>query len=141
MTPNNWVYVDDTSPAIDIVLQHRRKEDIDPQQELGKHDYEFQIKWQGKAHYHSTWEVWQSLSGYRGFRRLENYFRKIVQEEQRILEDPTVAPEEKEKWILDREKEADAQNDYVHVERVIGRRDGEEETEYLVKCESLLSPW
>ena len=37
-----------------------------------------QIKWQGKAHYHATWEPWTELTSVRGFRRLENYYRKVV---------------------------------------------------------------
>ena len=93
-----------------------------------------QIKWQGKAHYHATWETSASLSSCRGIRRLENYFRKIVTEDIRMLHESDVPPEEKEKWSLDRERDADALTDYMKVERVIGSRDGEEDTEYYVKC-------
>jgi chromodomain-helicase-DNA-binding protein 1 len=53
--------------------------------------------------------------------------------------DEDIPPEEKEKWNLDRERDADALNDYVKVERVIGmQEDDEGETEYLVKCEFTL---
>lgn len=48
--------------------------------------------------------------------------------------DPEVPSEEKEKWNLDREKVEDLYESSRHVERVIGAQDGEEETEYLVKC-------
>lgn len=48
--------------------------------------------------------------------------------------DEDVPPEEKEKWSLDRERDADAISDYMKVERVIGRRDGEDGLEYFVKC-------
>ena len=55
-----------------------------------------------------------------------------------MMNDDEVAPEEKEKWVLDRERDADAQNDYEKVERVIGMRDNDEgETEYYIKWKSL----
>ncbi|KAF4549455.1 Chromodomain helicase hrp3-like protein [Elsinoe fawcettii] len=137
-TPNYWVTAEeDTSPAIDVVLNHRVKEGVVPAV-AEKHDYEFFIKWQGKAHYHATWEPWADLTTFRGFRRLENYFRKIVKEEQFILHDPDVAPEEREKWNLERETYLDALDDYTKVERVIGSQEGEDgDTEYYVKWKGL----
>ena len=43
--------------------------------------------------------------------------------------------EEREKWNLDRERDADALKDYTRVERVIGMNEDEEgNVEYLVKC-------
>lgn len=77
------------------------------------------------------------MTAYRGFRRLENYFRKVVKVEQSLVHDPDVPPEDKEKWNLDREAALDALNDYKQIERVIGARDGEDGTEYFVKWKSL----
>ena len=95
------------------------------------------IKWQGKAHFHATWEKNESLTSLRGIRRLENYFRKVVLEDIHMTYDEDIPPEEKEKWNLDRERDADALKDYIKVDRVIGMQEGDEgETEYLVKCES-----
>ena len=49
--------------------------------------------------------------------------------------DKDTLPEDKEKWNLDRERDADALKDYVRVERVIAKKKDEDgETEYLVKC-------
>ena len=49
--------------------------------------------------------------------------------------DSKVAPEDKEQWSLDREREADALNDYTKVERVIGMDEDENgDIKYLVKC-------
>ncbi|KAK3704274.1 ATP-dependent DNA helicase Hrp3 [Vermiconidia calcicola] len=136
LTPNYWTYTEDNTPAIDQVLNHRLKEEVDSKGP-DKHDFEFFIKWQGKAHYHATWESWATLSSCRGFRRLENYFRKIVRTDLMYAHDPDVPPEDKEKWNLDREGYLDSLNDYMKVERVIGARDGDEETEYYVKWKSL----
>ena len=58
MTPNNWSYVDDTTPAIDQVLNHRLKDGVGKAEDKGvqesrtlthvsdtippdKHDFEF----------------------------------------------------------------------------------------------------
>ncbi|KAF2222920.1 P-loop containing nucleoside triphosphate hydrolase protein [Elsinoe ampelina] len=138
MTPNYWVTAaEDTSPAIDVVLNHRVKEGVEPAS-AEKHDYEFFIKWQGKAHYHATWEPWADLSSFKGFRRLENYYRKIVKEEQYVLHDPDVAPEEREKWNLERETYMDALEDYTKVEKVIGAQETDEgDTDYYVKWRGL----
>lgn len=46
-----------------------------------------------------------------------------------------IPPEEKEKWSLDRERDADALVDYMKVERVISVQETDTgEIEYYVKC-------
>ncbi|KAF2088907.1 chromo domain-containing protein 1 [Saccharata proteae CBS 121410] len=133
-----WIYEEDTSPAVDRVILHRLKEGSDVDLENAtRDDFEFLIKWQNRAPYHATYETLSALSGFRGFRKVENYFRKIVQEEIYILGDPEVPSEEKEKWSLDREKVDDLYKDSLKVERVIGSRDGEDDTEYFVKWKAL----
>ena len=96
-----------------------------------------QVKWQNKAHYHSTWETSPTLASYRGFRKLENYFRKRVLDDIDMARDKSIPLEDKEKWNLDRERDADALNEYRKVERVIGQQENEDgDTEYYVKCMS-----
>jgi chromodomain-helicase-DNA-binding protein 1 len=139
MTPNNWAdNAEDTTPYIDVVLKHRLKEGKDMSiEDLGRDDFEYYIKWQGKSHYHATWETTTSLTGMRGFRRLENYYRKIVLEDIYMSRGTDIQPEEKEKWMLDRERDSDALLDYTKVERVIGSRHGDDGTEYYVKWKGL----
>ncbi|KAH0566080.1 hypothetical protein GP486_000518 [Trichoglossum hirsutum] len=139
LTPNNRsAGIDESVPGIDIVLNHRVKEGITtPESELGRDDFEFFIKWQNKAHYHSTWETTTSLSSYRGIRRLDNYMRKVVAQDIHVRCDPDVPPEEKEQWSLDKERDADVLRDCMKVERVIGSRQGEDGSEYLIKWKSL----
>ena len=141
LEPQSWTYIDeDNSPAIDIVLKHRRRDGASEEmQHLGRDDFEYFIKWQGKAHYHATWETNAALLGCRGIRRLENYFRKYVQEEIYMTLNEDVPLEEKEKWNLDRERDLDALNDYIQIERVIGNRLGlDGNTEYYVKCKLIM---
>ena len=137
LTPSYWpAGQEDTSPAIDVVLNHRLKADVTTPSHT-RDDYEFYIKWQQKAYYHATWETTETLANVRSLRRLENYVKKTLAEDLRITTEPDIPPEEKEKWILDREQYVDTLGDYTKVERVIGIRDGEEETEYYVKWKSL----
>ncbi|KAH8425857.1 chromatin-remodeling ATPase CHD1 [Aspergillus melleus] len=140
LTQNYWVNtVEDDRPAIDVVLNHRLKEGVeltDPN--LGRHDFEYYIKWQDKSHYHATWETTDSLANCRSVRRLDNYIRRAVYEDIRLNQEEGVPPEDREKWNLDRERDVDAIEDYKQVERVIGMRDGDEETEYFVKWKRLL---
>ena len=52
-----------------------------------------------------------------------------------MVQDDDTPPEEKEKWNLDRERDADALTEYQKVDRVINTRQNEDgEAEYFVKC-------
>ncbi|KMU90848.1 chromodomain helicase hrp1 [Coccidioides immitis H538.4] len=139
MTPLDWATVlDDNRPAIDVVLNHRLKDDVDPTRlDLGRSDFEFYIKWQGKSHYHATWETDESLVDCRSNRRLDNYVRKLLIQELSFMKDPDMIPEEKEKWNLDRERDIEAIEDFKLVERVIGSRKVAGVTEYYVKWKRL----
>lgn len=139
MTPNySWADAEDNTPYIDVVLKHRIKESKDIHAvDISRDDFEYYIKWQGKSHYHATWETTTSLTGVRGFRRLENYYRKIVLQDTYMLRGADVPPEEKERWMLDRERDSDALLDYVKVDRVIGSRNSDEGLEYFVKWKGL----
>lgn len=140
MTPDNWAAdVEDTSPYIDMVLKHQLKEGKDVKDaDIGRDDFEYYVKWQGKSHYHATWETTTSLTGARGFRRVENYYKKFILDDIYMARDIDVPPEEREKWMMDRERETDALLEHTKVERVIGkRRNDEGDTEYFVKWKGL----
>ncbi|CAG8948141.1 unnamed protein product [Penicillium salamii] len=141
LAPSYWAesYAEDTRPAVDVVLNHRLKEGVDPKsQDLDRSDFEFCIKWQDKSHYHATWEPNEAMPNYRSTRRVDNYVRKVLNEDIRLQYDEDAPPEDREKWNLDRERDVEAIEDYKMVERVIGVRDGEDgSTEYLVKWKRL----
>lgn len=136
---NYWTNtVDDNRPAVEVVLNHRLKQGVDPKYpDVDRNDYEFYIKWQEKSYYHATWETAESLANCRSTRRLDNYVRKVLWEELRLNHDDDAPPEEREKWNLDRERDVEAIEDYKKVERVISMRDTDEGTEYLVKWKRL----
>ena len=139
-TPNYWAGVDveDNSPYIEKIIRHREKEGIDLTPSADRHDFEYYIKWQGKSHLHDTWESTESVAGYRGFRRLENYYKKIVEYELDMrFGGDAFSPEQREQWLLDREREEEAHEDYTKVERVVAVRDGEAGDEYFIKWKGL----
>jgi len=133
--PHDYI---DTRPAVDVVLNHRLKDGVDPNDStVDREDFEFYIKWQEKSHYHATWVPNEDLGNYRSTRRVDNYVRKVLHEELRLLHDPEAPPEDREKWNLDRERDVEAIEDFKNVERVIGNRVGANGTEYLVKWKRL----
>lgn len=139
MLESHWTNtVDDDRPAVEIVLNHRPKEGVEPKYpDVDRNDFEFYIKWQEKSYYHATWETAETLANCRSTRRLDNYIRKVLWEELRVNKDDDAPPEEREKWNLDRERDVDAIEDYKKVERVIGMRETDYETEYYVKWKRL----
>lgn len=140
LTPNNYwtAEQDNDSPYIEKILRHRVKEGVELTIDATRHDFEYFIKWQGKSHLHNTWETTETVAGFRGFRRLENYHRKVVEYELDIqFGGDDVSPEQREQWLLDREREEEALADYTKVERVVAVRDGEDGDEYFVKWKGL----
>ena len=139
LTPNYWAPdAEDNSPYIEKIIRHRIKEGLEVTADATRNDYEYFIKWQGKSHLHDTWETIESVAGFRGFRRLENYHRKIVEYELDMrFGGDEISPEQREQWLLDREREEEALQDYTKAERIVAVRDGEDGDEYFVKWKGL----
>lgn len=138
LVASNYVadYVDD-SPYVEKVVKHRLKDGIQLMYDSSRHDFEYFIKWQGKSHLHDTWETIEHLRNVRGFRKVENYFRKCVEQELDIRFGDDIPPETKEQFFLDRERDEEAFEDYTKVERVVAVRDGDDGPEYFVKWKGL----
>ncbi|KAL8785229.1 MAG: hypothetical protein Q9213_003498 [Squamulea squamosa] len=120
---------------VDIILQHRLRSDTSKEaSELDKQDFEYYVKWQGKAHYHATWESYGSLLEHKGQRKAENYFKKVILEDLQLERDEEMSPDEKEQRLLARESANSEVEDYTKVERVISmREDDEGDIEYYIK--------
>ncbi|KAJ4197773.1 ATP-dependent DNA helicase Hrp3 [Fusarium falciforme] len=138
LAPANYVvdYVDD-SPYVEKVVRYRPINGQDLTYDMTKGDFEYFIKWQGKSHLHDTWETLDDLRNVRGFRKVENYFKKFVDYELDIRFGDDIPPETKEQFFLDRERDDEAYEDYIKVERVVATRNGEDGDEYLVKWKGL----
>ena len=140
VTDNYWAHwPDENLPAIDAILDHRLREGTsDDITNPGRDDFQYLVKWQNKAHAHAEWMTNAELANRGGIRRLENYFRKVVQEDIYMKYDPDASLEEKEKWLLDREREMDALEEHKKVERIIGEQDYESgELDYFIKWRGL----
>ena len=70
-------------------------------------------------------------------RKVDNYFRKVVDLELDMRFGHDIPPETKEQFFLDRERDEEAFEDYTKVERVVAVRDGDEDDEYFVKWKGL----
>lgn len=139
-TPGHRIAVDeDNSPYIDKVLGHRPKPDAEITIDSTRHDFEYHIKWNYKSHLHNTWETTDTLTGLRGFRRVEIYFKKFVEYELDLkFGGDDYSPEQREQFLLDKERREEALEDYTKVERVVAVRDGEDGgDEYFVKWKGL----
>ncbi|EPS40745.1 hypothetical protein H072_5398 [Dactylellina haptotyla CBS 200.50] len=130
-------WVEDTSPGIDFILDHRVKEGFDPEQYADSRDHlEFLVKWTEQAHIHATWENSVDLGQRKGFRKLNNYMNKVRQDTER-RNDPETTREDLERWTLERERLVESIMEAKEVERVVASRDEGEGLEYLVKWRSL----
>lgn len=135
-----WVdAADANAPQVDMILKHRLRTDTSKEaSDLDKQDFDYFVKWQGKAHYHATWEPYGSLFTFKGHRKAENYFKKVILEDLRLERDEDMSPDEKETRLLQRESETGEVEDYTKVERVIGLREDEEGLiEYYIKWKRL----
>jgi len=138
-TPSYWATaVEDTGPVIDKILDHRPTEgtELDPYY-AEKKDFEYLVKWQDRAHYHSTWESYKAASAHKGWRKLDNYFKGPVMSDMYYHARKKQEPEEFEQHMVAREAERESQLDFHVVERVIDSRDGEDDTDYFVKWKGL----
>lgn len=86
------------------------------------------------SHYHATWETAENLAEYKGIRKLDNYMRKVVEQDYYTRMNPNTTREDIEAMDLDRERERDAIAEYVLVERVIGHHDLGGIQQYMIKC-------
>ncbi|KAI0160978.1 hypothetical protein GGR52DRAFT_576390 [Hypoxylon sp. FL1284] len=140
ITPNYWAGEDlaGDSMYIEKVVGHRIIGGGELTQDATRDDFEYNIKWQGKSYLHNTWDNLETLRGYRGYRKLENYFRRIIDYEMDLkFAGDDIPPETQEQYMLDKEREQDALEDYTKVERVVTQRSGDEGREYFVKWKGL----
>ncbi|GAW12214.1 hypothetical protein ANO14919_015750 [Xylariales sp. No.14919] len=140
LTPNYWAggdFPEDTD-YIEKVVGHRLKDGSELTPTSSRDDFEYNIKWQGKSYLHSTWDTLEVLRGYRGVRKLENYYKRTIEYEMDLkFAGDEIPPETREQYMLDKERDQDALEDYTKVERVVAQRNGDEGREYFIKWKGL----
>ncbi|KAK9476757.1 SNF2 family N-terminal domain-containing protein [Lipomyces japonicus] len=135
-------YYDDLERAIDIVLDHRKAETGEDTSENDPYsNLEYYIKWQGRSHLHNTWDSYPELSGLKGIKRLDNYIRQYVIQDELIRNDPLTTQEDIEAMDIERERLRENYNEYKTVDRIVTSErvtiDRSSKLQYLVKWKRL----
>lgn len=128
--------------GVDIVMDHRINEDNAELTNDPKLDYLFKIKWTDASHLHNTWERYQDLKTFKGFRKLDNYIKQFIIYDQEIRNDSLTTKEDIEAMDIERERKRDEQEEYTHVERIVDSErtesaDGTTKLQYFVKWKRL----
>ncbi|CAI4060495.1 hypothetical protein N7582_001632 [Saccharomyces uvarum] len=137
--------------GIDIVINHRLRSSLEksdalektvPELKDCKENYEFLIKWTDQSHLHNTWETYESIGQVRGLKRLDNYCKQFIIEDQQIRLDPYVTAEDIEVMDMERERRLDEFEEFRLPERIIDSQrtsldDGTSQLQYLVKWRRL----
>ncbi|GMM56041.1 chromatin-remodeling ATPase [Maudiozyma humilis] len=132
--------------SIDIVVNHRVRDAAQaealakkiPSLDECKENYEFLVKWTDESHLHNTWETYAALSGTKGLKRLDNYCKQFIIQDQEVRLDPYITREDIEVMDMERERRLDEFEEYTHPERIIDSQrvtldDGSSQLQYLVK--------
>ncbi|TNY18474.1 P-loop containing nucleoside triphosphate hydrolase protein [Rhodotorula diobovata] len=131
--------------GIDGVFAHKRDEaKLDEPEDDPKRNMRFLVKWQGYSHIHDTWETYQHLRGFKGFKRVENYIKNVYWAQVNLMKDPSLSREDLEAVHLERERQAEQLEHYKVVERIIAQREApanqdvdHDHVEYLCKWKGL----
>ncbi|KAJ2262633.1 ATP-dependent DNA helicase Hrp3, partial [Coemansia sp. RSA 376] len=83
---------------------------------------EFFVKWKGWSYRHATWDTAAFLKDYKGFKKVENYFKSVVLLDNAIRNDPEASREDIEQLDINREMERDTLRDYTKIERIVATR-------------------
>ncbi|KAF9279964.1 hypothetical protein BGZ68_007574 [Mortierella alpina] len=102
------------------------------------HNMEYMIKWKQHSHMHNTWEQYQELRQFKGFKKVDSYIQRFVYPEIALKSDPNTMREEIEQSDVNREMLRDELKDYTTVERIIATRTSKTgDTEYFCKWHRL----
>lgn len=125
---------DDDGEVIDRVLDH---EEFDEKDEITlevRKVTRYLIKWRGKSHIHDTWDLYEDLRPFKGFKKLDNYLKQLKTESER---EKLMSPEEVEQLNIAREMKRQQLDEYLLVDRIVNTRTTERGTEYFVKWKEL----
>ncbi|KAJ1996351.1 ATP-dependent DNA helicase Hrp3 [Coemansia umbellata] len=80
------------------------------------------IKWKGWSFRHATWDTAAFLKDYKGYKKVENYFKNTVLADYALRHDPDATREDIEQLDINREMERDTLRDYTKIERIVATR-------------------
>ena len=94
----------------------------DDERDEPKRNMRYLVKWQGYSHIHDTWEMFDSLRAFKGFKRVENYIKGPFAEQARRRSNPSTSREDIEALEIDKERQTEQLEGYKQVERIISQR-------------------
>jgi chromodomain-helicase-DNA-binding protein 1 len=99
---------------------------------------EYLIKWKTWSHLHDTWESFDRLASFKGYRKVENYIKNHIIDEAAFRNNLETTQDEIEQQDINISRRRDEINDWRTVDRIIAvRYDTNSEEEYLVKWKRL----
>ncbi|KAG0185249.1 hypothetical protein DFQ28_009648 [Apophysomyces sp. BC1034] len=129
---------EETGDVIESVHDHRRcKDRAEDATDIPEKNIEFLIKWRSWSHLHDTWDTYDSLTGFKGFRKLENYIRSNIYDDMMFRNHPETTQEEIEQQDINTERRRDEIKDWRTVDRVLAMRGSQPDCEYFVKWRRL----
>ncbi|KAI7847045.1 SNF2 family N-terminal domain-containing protein [Circinella umbellata] len=124
--------------VIESIHDHRRREEYaDEPEDIPEHNMEYLIKWKSWSHLHDTWDNYEYLKSFKGFRKLENYIRSAVYDEMEFRRNPETTQEEIEQHDINAERRREDIQHWKTVDRIIGIKGTPPDCEYLVKWKRL----
>ncbi|KAI8324130.1 hypothetical protein GQ54DRAFT_84019, partial [Martensiomyces pterosporus] len=108
--------------VIEQVRDFRLREDAENKSLNSIANLEFYIKWKGWSYRHATWDTAAFLKDFKGYKKVENYFKHTVLLDNAIRTDPDVTREDIEQLDINREMERDTLRDYTKIERIVATR-------------------
>jgi chromodomain-helicase-DNA-binding protein 1 len=82
---------------------------------------ELLIKWNNQSYRHATWEPLSGLKGLKGYRKVENFYKRILQD-QEYRSHPSTSPDEIEQLEIELDLHRELLKDYMKCDRVISSR-------------------
>eukprot|EP01080_Neovahlkampfia_damariscottae_P010557 gene10557-3076_t len=123
---NTELIVEEEEEIIETILKHKINEETTLM--------EFLIKWKGWAHIHNTWNTFEELKLYKGFKKVENYLKKIKEIDEWKK---SVTPEEIEQHLVYEELDEQLNEDYKKIDRIIGKRPARHAKNFVNKEEKI----
>lgn len=115
---------------IEQVLDHKRASEEDDEEVPTSLLY--LVRWRGLSHIHNTWEEHAYLKTVKGAKKLDNYVKRLL-EEQAWRQSDDVSKEELEQRAINLEMHRQTLEDHKVVERVVAQRQSDAGTpEYFV---------
>lgn len=79
------------------------------------------IKWNNLSYRHSTWEPISGLRGLKGYRKVENFYKRVLRD-QEYRAHPSTSPDEIEQLEIELDLHRELLRDYKKCDRVIASR-------------------